>query len=53
MTLELERLAALSMRVHYLESEVRSLRSIILEQEAQLSELMEKADVLNRDNRVT
>jgi prefoldin subunit 5 len=48
MNLELERLEAISKRVHYLESAVQSLRSMLLEQEALLSEIKDLLDALEK-----
>jgi uncharacterized coiled-coil protein SlyX len=44
MAIELERLEALHRRINYLEDMYRSLHSVVLEQEATISELKEMMD---------
>jgi uncharacterized coiled-coil protein SlyX len=47
MGIELERLEKLNERVHRLESAIYALRSTVLEQEATISEIMERLNACN------
>ena len=53
MGIELERLEKLSERVHRLESSISALRSMILEIEATISDIMERLDACSTDSRDT